>query len=1101
MRRTRCLITWLALLSFVWPSNPGVLCAQSTQGEILGSVTDPAGALVPGAKVTVTNLERGFRRSATTNETGLYRVPHLEPGSYSVTIEHAGFKQFKRTPLLLESGRIIRVDGGLEIGEVSQEVTVTEQTPVIETETGQIGHVVSSRLLVDVSNPTLRHPVHALVLFPAAYFGGGDYSFNGSRSGAASHQVDGIESGNPQTGRVQGPLRPDFETLQELRVDMVNAKAEYQHTGTINAVMKSGGNQLHGQGSWYHQDSALNARNFFSPAKTDFHRDFFYFTTGGPVYLPRLYDGRNRTFFLVHLEKNSQPSGLPSVLNVPTESMRRGDFSAISAVIRDPTNNQPFPGKILPASRIVPAASKYTEMFYPRPAGPNKDSALPSANYNSNEGIIRGLKEYSWTLRFDQKLSDKNTVYGRYLRNKNQSLIPSAGLPKNLVEPLFRINNSHSWIVSDTHVFTPTIVNELKLGIIREFWPDKASLEGKKVIESLGLIGYPYTLKNVFGGPVVSVTGLSGISPLGERSSIINTWNLIDNVTFLHRAHSFKTGFSFLLGHLSTTAAVPQAQYGSFSFNGFASGYGYTDLLLGIPRTTGLAQPAEPYYGSGTEWAVYFQDDWKVSSRLTLNLGVRYERHSPWTEKNDQVHAFDLKTGSVVVPNARSQSAINPAFSSAIPVRTAQQAGFPERSLIRTDTNDFAPRFSFAWRSPLSELVIRGGYGLYYNGEARQSFLNMVAGPFINTATYDNTITNGVPGWTWPSVIPANATARALGIQDVSSPNLNRGSSYVQQWNLTLERQLRAFGLRLSYIGSSARQLTYLRNINQPAASTVPFNQNRRPYPLLRNITYFDIGGVQSYHSLQAELSRRLSNGFSLNAHYTLAKNLTDVQNTAAAGGPVEDAFNRGSEYGNEAYTPRQRFVASSIWDVPVGKGRRLLRSAHPVVEGVLGGWQLSTVFSAYSGYFLTPTFSGRDISGTNITGGRPDRIADGNLPSESRTVTRWFDLGAFAIPAANSGRFGSAGRGIIVGPGSWGATLSVFKYFKIPGPESLKFRVEVQASNPFNHPKLGGRVGNPTMNISSGSAGRITSTDADGASLSGSTASREILIGVRVEW
>ena len=536
------------------------------------------------------------------------------------------------------------------------------------------------------------------------------------------------------------------------------------------------------------------------------------------------------------------------------------------------------------------------------------------------------------------------------------------------------------------------------------------------------------------------------------------------------------------------------------SFDGFATGQPFGDFLLGIPRTASRAADAGPYYGSANEWAVFFMDDWKMTPRLTLNLGLRYERHIPWVEENDRLHTFDPDTGSIVVPVPETISKIHPLFPAEIPVITAANAGFPDRSMIRTDSNDIAPRFGFAWRSGFHDLVVRGGYGIFYNFESRKGFRNMTAGPFVATETFDNILTAGVPVWSWPQAFPTGP-ARPLTTQNISATAVDRDSSYSQQWNLTLEKEIAGYGVRLSYIGTVSKQLPFVRNLNQPFPSPAPFSQNLRPFPVYRDISYVDRGANQDFHSPQVQVTRRLSRGFSLNAHYTYEKNLTDSPDSSIFGNTIENAWNRDREWGNEEYGLRHRFISYFNWDAPVGRGRSHLNDLHPIAEGFLGGWAISGHIAANSGMWYTPYFTGRDVSNTNVTSGRPDRSCDGNKPSGQRDVNNWFDYSScFSLPAAGAGRFGNAGRGIIEGPeGFWGVNLGLYKYFTLR--EQLRVRLQGHLQNIFNHPRfrIGGNQTDAGMNLVSPSVGRITRSP--NHVINDIWSERQIEVGVRVEF
>jgi hypothetical protein len=416
---------------------------------------------------------------------------------------------------------------------------------------------------------------------------------------------------------------------------------------------------------------------------------------------------------------------------------------------------------------------------------------------------------------------------------------------------------------------------------------------------------------------------------------------------------------------------------------------------------------------------------------------------------------------------------VNPLFNPTVPVVAASSVGYPETGFRATDTNNFGPRFGFAYRlNERGDFALRGGYGIFVINVGNSLLSTYEGGPFSPvSASFVNQLVNGAPLFAFPNPFPATGPQASTAPPSVNGLNPGFQNPYVQQWNLTLAKQIANTGLRLSYIGTKGSQLAYLRNINIPAPSTTAFAQSRRPYPLYGNISYQDNGGNSDYHALQVEGSRRLAHGLTFNLAWTWTSEASDVDDNGNGvyGTNIEDPRNRARERGRDSYSVRDRVVGNLIYNVPFGKNRTWLTHLPAVAEGLLGGWQLTALGTWQTGLWLTPGFASVDTTGTGITGGRPDRLADGSLPASQQTIFHWFDTTAFAVPP--TGRYGNAGRGILEGPRMGVLHLGIGKDFRMR--EKLTFNLQAAFQNVLNHANFG----IPNMTINSSAGGSISST------------------------
>jgi hypothetical protein len=1077
----RALLAFFLLFSF----SPA-LFAQATFGTVTGTVTDPTGATVPNTEVVVTNEGTNVSRTATTGDAGNYDIPNLNPGRYRVTAKAAGFKSAVVQNIDVTALRVVRVDVRLEVGEVGTEVTVQSTAPVIDTDSASIAAMKTSKDLNDLPL-NIRSTVSGtgdsglyryVFLTPTGGQGGGSrFSLGGARGSQNYFNVDGISSNSPAFGNSIGPAEPSFESIQEVRFEMVNNKAEFGEVANITAITKSGTNDLHGALFWYHENAALNARSFFAQTLGQNIRNNFGASMGGPVL-------RNKLFFFGTYEGERQRQAAAISPNVPTARMRAGDFSEVPGlVLRNPFTGQPFPNNVIPANLRYPGSVSWQERFYPLP----NFGAPTSTVANYRETVPQQLQHDQFDIRLDYAVSSNNNLYGRVSFKESSPRVVDGGLPATSVG--YRVQNrlARQVAISDTWTLSPRLINELKLGFARNYNAARGELLGQELVDMVGIQGLQ-PAPDVYNVPSLSIVGFTTVAPLAMQAPAENTYQFVDQLTYIRERHSIKGGFEFRPQQYN---AIQPAQFGSYSFTGFASGNPWADFLLGIPQTTSRNYVRPSRYARFYTMSAFIQDDFKVSQNLTLNYGLRWDYNQPAYDKRDVVANIDPLTGRVVVPNQTTLQYINPLFPSAIPIVTAAEAGYPERSLRKGDFNNFQPRFGFAWR-PFGGTanVIRGGWGFYNDDFTADIFSPLYGGPFSATESFVNTVTNNAPALTLQRPFLGTGTTGNL---DITGLDLNLRNAYAQQWNLTVERELTAStGLRISYIGSRSTSLVYGRNINQPAPSTIPFNQNRRPFPLIRNIVMRENGGNHIYHALTTQVERQWRGGLSYMAAWTWAKSLTDVDETGGVEGgtTLENAFDRRRERGDAQYSPRHRFISTVIWELPFGSGKPFL-SDSGFANAVFGGWQLSGSFIAQTGEFLTPTFTGVDPSNTQIVGGLPDRIGDGNLPSDQRTIDRWFDASAFVAPPANAGRFGNSGRSILVGPGRQTASAGLFKSFPIR--ERMFFRVQVSFTNLFNRANFG----TPALNISAPAAvGSITSIQTRD-----SAGPRNGLLGARLDW
>ena len=1077
--------------------------AQSTFGTITGTVTDPSGAVLPNATITITSKNTQAIRTVTTNGEGTYLAINLDPGVYRIETTATGFGKFVRETELL-ARQIARVDVRVETAAVSAQVDIIS-TGAITTETPTISDSKSGReingLALNFRATGLPSPIVVATMAPGVQQDrAGNISVAGGQPYTTSFSIDGISTQSVRGGAAVRDLFPSVEGIAEFKVNSSNNNAEFGQVSDVTTISKSGANAYHGTAFLFHQNKRLDATNPFGATANGKriyfpgHTNSFGGAFSGPLSIPKVYDAKNKTFFFVDYEGVRRGDPLAIIQTVPPDAYRKGDLSNIATAIKNPFTGGTYTNNQIP---VNPAAAKVLDLLYVQ----QNQAAMNKSNFVSSATNVYSVNGFD--LRGDHNFNDNHKFFVRYTHKNVQTVGTDGGGNFNTKFGQYsnstKVRNlagSYNWILR------PNLINEFRAGYsINDVLQDyPLAKQGAQITQSIGLTGLPKA--PLLGGiPNFSFSDGSFISTnsTGRPHFTGNkTYQFNDSLTWTKGSHTIKGGIDFqklkFQDYLSFFAGD---DFGEFSFTGQYTGNAFADFLVGLPSSTTYAANGPDVKPYAYHYAGFVQDDFRVTPKLTLSFGVRYELHPPFNDETNQLANLDRTTkgGRVLVQNAAGLALVAPSFRTDIkdtPIVIASDAGFPDR-LRKTDKNDWNPRFGFAYR-PFNDnkTVIRGGVGIY-TVTVLGSVLYSLAGIATSNAPV---FQNSAPGSTTfrlqlPNAFPTGTTAGSGGIPDfrrANQPDLT--DPYSMQWNLTIERELLwNTGLRLTYTGSKTRQLIYSPDLNQvkpnttgyaPLVATTDLRKANLAYPNFNAVLTRDNGPSAKYHAFTAELSRRFKNGTSFQSSYTLAKNLSNAGGPAPGGFAAENGpttlniYNIQADYGDVAFTRRHRFLTTFLWELPVGKGKKLLNSSNAAVDAVLGGWGINGILLFQSGPYLTPTFTGTDPSGTGVlvrgvtTTQRPDRIGNGNISNP--TIDAYFDKAAFVRPASNIGRFGNAGVGILRGPGTEVFSMTVGKQFSIT--EQLKLRYEAAFSNLFNHlnPDIPG-----TLNITSAAFGRIT--------------------------
>lgn len=1039
--RTCSAVVFLLCVSLVLCS---ALFAQEGLSTLRGTVTDTSGAIMPGVSVTAREvLTNVVVRTVLSDDQGNYEMPALKAGLYQVTATQPGFKKFVVDDVRLTSNQIRRIEISLEVGEVATEVIVSAAAAAIQTEEGKISSVFKAGEqygIFPVPGNAFSGTYAILAVLPDVQRAPGDWG-SPTLAGQGGNQVhmaqDGVkeETLNSQT--------VNMEAVAELKAVSVNNTADYARPGYFDTITKSGGNDFHAEGNYYHRNSAVGARNFFEDQKTKIIYHTFNVAASGPIV-------KDKTFFYALWNAERVPGSFFYLRNVPTAKMRAGDFSAFSTPIRDPLTGQAFSGNIIPPGRISNVAKVVQSDLLPLPNRGNPD--VPVNNY----GFVFPYPDDQFhadvfSVRVDHHLTEKNSLYGRI-----QGYLPRYVLAGNYPAMNWtRLRQSHSWIFTDTHVFSPTVVNTFSFGGNRDGIKDNEKVDGiqpasgASLVQKMGLQGVNKGgIDSPGGSPVFSITGFSTIQIRQGGFQVPNlNYNVADSATWAKGRHIIKAGGE-LRTYSSYSEQVSNDNFGNFQFNGSFSGNAYADFLLGLPRRSIRLDPLTNRKRTSKELGLFITETFKVSTKLTLDLGLRWDYFSATTWDDGLMFNWDPVTGNVIVPQ-EARGKVRPLYPPNITIVNGNPVAEP-------DKRNFVPRFGVAYRLS-DKMVVRGGYGLFNEFLGKLARLSG-AGPFEISETYFNSITNGVPQFQMPNPFPTSLVSASIPSQSVTAfPKTRNGM--IHQFNVSVERQIADMGLRLSYIGSRNRNMNYAIGINKPQASLIPFTASRRPYPQFVGATVYRTDGATNYDSLSSAINRRVG-WVTFDIHWTWAHAMNNMLNTQNPYTPL---------VWNRDFLAKHRVVFNTMWELPFGRGKKHLNSISPAADHLLGGWTVAWVAYAQTGQYFSPEFSDADPSNTNSFGGLPDRVCNGNLPAGERSLDRWFDTRCFVNPPA--GRYGNSGANILEGPGMHAHNVTVVKKFKFT--ERISFDFMTLISNIFNHPNFLF----PTADISTSGVGVIGET------------------------
>ncbi len=1082
--------------------------AQSIFGTIVGTVTDASGAVVPGAKIRVINTQTNEKREFTTNESGNFEISNLFPGHYVLEGEMTGFANYRREGIDLTANQTIRADFTLQVTAGMTGITVSAETSRIETENAKLSDVRTSTQLRQL--PLADRSVYRfLVLTPGVTGGGADgtMSVSGSRQRQEHYAVDGVTMSDVRSSNTIGPTLNFIESFDEARIDFGNNSAEFKAIGTLTMVSRRGTNQVHGAVYDYYATGAFRARDYFTHARSGTPNHAFGGHIGGPVYFPKLYNGRNKTFFLVSYETTFAPQGADNLTpSVPLAAWKQGNFSALSTVIRDPFNSGlPFTGNVIPPDRISNVAKQYLPLW----PDPNYGNTAVFASQNYRALLRRPFaKPHNAQFRLDHRISDKNTIFGRYLHQRQQNPAYESGLPGSLgLTQQLRVVKH--FLVSDTHVFSPTLINEARFGISFNTNPYyAASVDGAEWIQKTGLTNVTRDGKipEIHEVPCLSFSqgaGIQGICVTNQRyfnEDLTYQWQ--DTVSKISGKHSIRTGFEINEWFMKDQNQQSNV-LGSYDFSNRYTGFNFADFLLGVPSSMSRSPFAVYRVDKAVGYDFFFQDNYKISNSVTLNLGLRYELHLPWDTSGGRLSAFDVASGSIVVPD-RALPLVSSIFpTSLVPVIGNSKTQF-NSTLMRTDRNNFAPRFGVAWRPFGPTFVIRGGYGVFFEIIPQQPTRFGV--PFVvSEPSYTNPADINDPGFVrWPLAFPSSTRTAGVSIPGTIQPGY--ATPYGQNWNLTLEKEIGLTRLRASYVGTGGRKMLMAFNVNQPVPGPGLFVEKPRRFLNLPDININVNAASHTYNALNLQVERNFSKGLLFNTAFTWAKDLGNEQLSSYTPGAAENAYDWARERGPTQAQASRRWIGFFIYELPFGPGKRIGSNLSGVGRHVLGGWELSSSATMQDGQHETPVWQTADIHGTAYTTSRtpanvvrrPNCIADPNLPADQRTIGVWYNVNAFTLPAT-PGVFGTCGRGIIDGPGVKVLHTGLSKRFKA---ERFNIRFSLQATNVLNHPNWSNLSGSALRLDNTSARAKITSAGGATAGSAGDASfARTMRADLRVEF
>jgi len=1018
---------------------------------LVGTVSDANGAAVADANVTAVNVATNDTYTGTTNEEGSYTISFIREGLYSISVEHAGFNKLTQRGIVVEINKTVRTDFALKVGTVTESVVVDSVIPPIATDDASLAETISSRSVVDLPlngrdalklAATTSNVIVGPKSNPTGVPPGEDFIGAGQREITNSLTLDGITIMNNLITVTH--VVPSVDSIQEVQVQNGNYSAQYgSYMGVhVNLSSKSGSNTIHGALYEFLRNDKFDAHPFFdSPgsAKKPLRFNQFGAEVDGPVYIPKLYDGRNKTFFTASYEGLRQKRSQTQLGTTITQAMRDGDFSAISAQILNPFTGVPYAGNQIPTSDFSPIAISLLQ-YYPLPnvAGTSTYSAAVPVNVTTNQTLER----------IDQNIGDKARIFVRY-DWQNTTIVGGTVTPTS---GTYGPANNRNIAIGYTQIITPNLVNDLRFGRNHlmtnalNYWAVNGLNDAGT---QLGIPGFAGDTQ--FGNPGIPDMTVNGYMGLGNAGSNWyqddTTWHGYDQISYRHGSHNIMAGIEFR--KLTTGRAAANSPRGVFTFTGQRSGDPAADFLFGAPQTD--QTPIQEFKGVVAEWrdGFFVLDNWQVTPRLTVNYGLRYE----------------LPT----VPHSVNGNAriLNPDQTALIP------DGIPTPGLefINPNHDNWAPRIGFAYRGP-AKVVIRGGGGFFYNPNQTNSFtLATTNPPFGVSALFSNSPTTVL---SFDDPTPGSGTVPTTYLA-VFTENPYLPTPRMYQWNLGVERELwKNAGFELQYLGSHSLHLdrSYFNNTPLPGPGAV---NPRRPNQLWGQIRTIQNDETANYSGLTAILRQRMSRGLQILASYTWAHS-TDVSTDSNGGGAPMDAYDWHRDYGNANWDIRHRFVTSIVYDLPSLSGKEAL------LRWTLGNWQANTIVTAQTGQPFNVLIS-PDQANIGRGNQRPDLVGTPHENCGSGHLTNCIDPSAFALPAQFT--FGSAGRNILYGPGLVNFDFSLFKDFPIKERLKLQFRAEM--FNIFNHPNFA----NPNATcstfdpltglcVSTGSFGRVTQTTTD---------------------